>query len=169
MVIYLKTVLFSILLLFAMILPNVASAQSRDALIKERCTSIKAYLSQAQKVDLVDRTNRGRVYESILRQVDAFTKRVKNNKMSSEQTDKFYIELQNSIGGFRSTFQRYDESLTELSHSDCLNNTSQFVSRLDRARGLRQEVGREVDKISEATTRYRLAVVELNKQLGPAQ
>lgn len=166
---YLKTVLFSILLLFATVLPGTVSAQSRDALIKERCTSIKAYITQAQKVDLVDRTNRGRVYESMLRQVDAFTKRVKNNKLSSEQTDRFYTELQNSINGFRSTFQRYDESLTELSHSDCSNNTAQFVGRLERARDLRQEVGREVDKIDDATARYRLAVVELNKQLGATE
>lgn len=165
-----KRYLVITLVLAASTIPFAAHAQdsadaSRLAAIQQRCTVLQTSLDQLQRRDLVARTNRGREYENVNRQIDAFITRLYHNNLSSATMDGPISDYKTAVLDFRDAYVRYDDSMTALLQIDCSKNVSGFAKALDASRVLRAAVGVDVTKGEKALSSFRKALVAFRDTL----
>ena len=148
------------------IVPLVVQAEGildaeRLSAIQERCTVLQTTLDQLQRRDLVARTNRGREYENVNKQVDALTERLRHNNIPATMLNKPLADFKAAVTSFRAAYVVYDDSMSTLIRIDCNRNTTDFAQELEKARVLRASVGVEVTKAEIALDKYRQAIVVL--------
>jgi hypothetical protein len=141
-----------------------ASAQRLSA-IQQRCTVLQTILNQLQRRDLVARTNRGREYEDMNRQIDAFSQRLRHNNISDASLTVSVTNFRTYVNTFREAYARYDDSMSNLLRSDCNGHTADFSDALAVSRVLRAAVGVQVTNVENALLAYRQAVVALQTQV----
>ena len=141
-----------------------ANAQRLSA-IQQRCTVLQTTLNQLQRRDLVARTNRGREYEDMNRQIDAFSQRLRHNNISDSSLNASITNFHTYVNAFREAYARYDDSMTNLLRSDCNGHTADFSDALAVSRVLRAAVGVQVTNAENALLAYRQAVVALQAQV----
>jgi hypothetical protein len=168
-----KRRLFILLTLGLTCMPTFAYAQNvmdpeRLGAMSQQCTIIKTILDQLQRRDLVARTNRGRSYEAQLKQIDALSKRLRANNVSTQTLDGPVATFHGIVDAFRAAYIVYDDRMTTLRQIDCRNKPEDFAAALEEIRVMRQAVGVEVSKGEEVLTQYRQAVVNLRSVLPEA-
>ncbi len=162
--------LFTLLVLGLVCVPTLVQAQAtldpqRIAAISQRCTVIQTILDQLQRRDLVARTNRGRAYEAQIKQIDALTKRMHINNVSTATLDGPASNFKANVDSFRAAYVLYDDGMTALRQIDCHKKPEDFANILEQVRVLRQATGVEVAKGEESLGMYRLALEELRTTL----
>ncbi len=150
--------------------PLVAHSQdildaSRLAAIQQRCTVLQTSLDQLQRRDLVARTNRGREYENVNRQISALITRLHHNNLSSTTFDVSVADFRAAVLAFRDAYVRYDDSMSALRQIDCNDRASDFAQSLEKVRVLRAGVGVEVTKGEKALGQFRKALLALQPTL----
>lgn len=133
--------------------------------IQKRCEVLQTTLDQLQRRDLVSRTDLGREYESINRQISAFILRMNNNGMNTATLSGPTSDYRNAVIAFREAYIRYDNSMNDLRDIDCRAHAGDFANTLDVTYVLRASVGAEVARAKDALDRYRKAMVTLQKEL----
>lgn len=154
------------LLPFAVQAQQVPSA--RDALISAHCVQLHNLVDQLQRRDLVARTNLGREYESIDKQLTAFTQRVENNRIDNQAYEVLLTQFRDATSQFRAAYVRYDDSITKLQQTNCQTEPAAFDAQLNSSRSLRDTVEGTVTHAAALLGQYREVVVTLPSQL-PAQ
>lgn len=160
---------FAVLLATLTLLPvSFAFAQSSAeylAVVKGRCEATKQLIDEQRRSDLVARINKGRAYQTIIDQQNAFSLRLRNNKITSDTFDRQIAAVQDRVNSFREAYRRYDDALDKLLDIDCKTQPQEFVDQLVLARGLRQVVGNEVAAADTELARYRQEVVKFKHEL----
>ncbi|MGH7196831.1 MAG: hypothetical protein ACREGJ_03670 [Candidatus Saccharimonadales bacterium] len=161
---------FVVVLGFLLLVPVAVNAENatspeRAALIHDNCTNLKRLLQQQQRRDLVSRNNRGRGYESLVTQLEAFSDRLHYNKINADRHDRLLVDLKATVDRFRNAYLHYDATLTALIQADCQAKPADFGVLLDQTRSARQAIGNEVTKAEELTIEYRKAVTDLRTQI----
>lgn len=149
-------------------MPVAARAEDRSAAIAQNCTYIKTVIDTLQRQDLVARTNRGREYENIKKQLNAFTDRVRHNKMASQKFDQALAEYSQATTAFREGYIVHDDKINALQQVDCKAKPGDFAAQLDAVRITRKALADSTARIDAAIANYRLAVVELGDKLAQA-
>lgn len=147
---------------------GVAFAQSNQDyldLIKSRCQATKQLIDQQRRSDLVARINKGRAYQTIIDQQNAFSLRLRNNKVTSDAFDRQTAAVQDGVTRFRNAYNRYDDAMGTLLNIDCQNQPADFATQLVVARNLRQIIGNEVASIDTELAKYRQDVAEFQQEL----
>ena len=162
-----KIILFVIALL--MITPTgLAIAQTeaqRLDLIKTRCEATKQLIDEQRRSDLVARINKGRAYQTIIDEQNAFSLRLRNNKVTADAFDRQITAVQDGVNRFRDAYNRYDDALANLMGIDCQIKPQEFSNQLDLAKNYRQIIGNEVATIDTELAKYRQIVVEFKKEI----
>lgn len=163
-----------IILALSISVPLAVSAQEtqapeRLAAIKTNCRTIKAELLQVQRRDLVARTNRGRGYEAVLKQMDSFQQRVRNNKLVTQPFDEALAAFKAATSAFRDAYIRYDDQLISLQQIDCQEKPDVFAAQLEEIKVMRAETAAAITDADEALAQYRQAVMTLQQQVTPTQ
>lgn len=133
--------------------------------IRQNCTSAQINLKQLQKRDAVSRINRGRAYDSLLRQVSALNSRFAYNKITSVDFVQISTDLQNRIDQFREVYSDYDEQLSHAISIDCKQQTTKFYEYIVEARNQRTALAAEVTAITNLAEQYRTKLVEYQTSL----
>lgn len=123
---------------------------------RQNCSGAQINLQQIQKHDAVARINRGRAYDSMLRQVSALNSRLAYNKIpSASEFTQITADMQARVESFREAYRTYDEQLIQAINVDCKQHTSEFHTSLTLARTHRAAVASQVTAIAQLITDYR--------------
>ncbi len=147
---------------------GVAVAQTQDeylGFIKTRCEATKQLIDEQRRSDLVARINKGRAYQAIIDQQNAFSLRLRNNKVTTDAFDREITAVQDNVNGFRSAYNRYDDAVATLMSIDCQTKPQEFSDQLQLARSYRLVIGNQVATIDTELAKYRQIVVEFQKEL----
>lgn len=165
---------FIVLLLFSAALlgsPALALAQS-VALNQEQlnalaanCTAIQVTLSHVEKNDAVARINRGRDYDQMMTQINAFISRLNYNKSNQPQLKQIADELQAAINQFRTDYVIYDSQLSNAMGINCKSKPQDFYNTIVLARNGRATLSEEVTAIADLMSKYRDALVQYQTTL----
>lgn len=136
--------------------------------IKTRCEAAKQLIDSQRRSDLVARINKGRAYQTMIDQQNAFSQRLRNNHLASDEFDRQTAAVQDGVNRFREAYGRYDDALDKMLDIDCKNKPQEFADQLVLARSLRQIVGNEIASTDTELARYRQLVVKFKLQLEPA-
>lgn len=151
--------------------PFVLRAQApptdRNQLIKERCQSFAGLIDQLQRRDLVSRTNLGREYETISKQLNAFNQRLRNNDFDAKPFEQASTQFTEATNAFRAAYVKYDDSLNKLLTIDCKTNPAAFDTQLVVARNLREATLAAASRASDLISQYRNLVQQLPVQDAP--
>lgn len=144
--------------------PGLALAQSgseRLAIIQSKCQVAHDNLDLLRRRDLVARTNRGREYENIVKQLEAFTQRVRHNRLDAGRLGTTTQQFKIAVDQFRDAYLRYDDSLSELLQTDCRTKPDVFALKLEESRVLRAETAVSATRAEELALNYRELVATL--------
>lgn len=151
-------------------LPALAHAQdstaTRNKLIVDHCKSVQTAIGSLQRRDLVSRTNLGREYESIGKELNAFGQRVRNNGFSTQQYDQLLSQLNDATAQFREAYVHYDDSLNALLSTNCQQKPGEFDTQLSTARNLRDITEGAASRAAAVVAQYRDAADTLASQLA---
>jgi hypothetical protein len=142
------------------------SASARNQLISRQCKSVQSTIGALQRRDLVSRTNLGREYESIARELDAFNKRVRNNGINAQPYEQLLSQLNDATTRFREAYVSYDDSLNALLSIDCQNKPGEFDAQLNVARNLRDSTEGATLRAAAIVGQYRDAAAALAAELA---
>ncbi len=133
--------------------------------IRQHCSNSKIVVQKLQKQNAVSRINRGRAYDQLLKQVEAFNNRLTYNKIDASSFSALASQLKSEVDVFRASYTIYDESLTSAIKIDCRQQPAEFYDYIVKSRTDRSAVGAEVKKIDELIRQYRQVVVDYQKTL----
>lgn len=131
------------------------STSTRNQIIVSHCKSVQAAIASLQRRDLVSRTNLGREYESIAKELDAFNKRVRNNGLSAQSYEQLLSQLNDATAQFREAYVHYDDSLNTLLAIDCQAKPGDFDTQLSAARNLRDITEGTASRAAALVGQYR--------------
>lgn len=155
--------------LAAVLVPaSVVLAQTNEeylGLIKTRCETTKQLIDQQRRSDLVARINKGRAYQTIIDQQNAFSLRLRNNKVTTDTFDRQIAAVQDGVNRFRTAYNRYDDAVGALIDIDCKTDPQTFAQQLVIARSLRQVIGNEVASVDTELAKYRQGIAEFKQEL----
>ena len=163
-----ERVLF-LIVVFAMslvALPVGAISKEQEAIIKDRCETIRENLKTVQKRDAKARVYLGGYYETILsKYMTPLNVRLVENNIS----DVALIENQNSFAkaktGFAEDFVSYQKALEELVLMDCKNEPAKFYEELEAVRAKRAKMEKDMAKITDLINKHRELVTELKGRM----
>lgn len=141
------------------------AATARNQIIASRCKEVRLLLDELQRRDLVSRTNLGREYESIAKLLSAFTQRVRNNNLQSQQFEQLLTQFSDATSQFRSAYVRYDDSLIKLQQTDCQAKPADFDTQLAKTRELRDATTGASTHAAAVTAQYRNLMVQMQAEL----
>lgn len=144
-------------------------AATRTELITQQCKQLHSLIDQQQRRDLVSRTNLGREYESVDKQIDAFAQRVHNNNISSTAYQQLVTQFRDATSQFRDAYVKYDDNVNKLQAINCQDRPADFDLQLTATRGFRDTVEGSVSHAAALLGQYRDMVVELPSQLPVPQ
>jgi hypothetical protein len=147
----------------ATVLAEESSAEHRQLIVKQ-CDQLHDSISALRKRDLVSRLNRGRDYDDVVKQLNAFEQRLKNSHYDSSQFEQTSLKAANQVDQFREAYNRSDDGLVALAQIDCKTKPGDFETKLQEVRVLRQEVTATIKRVDETLQQYREAVVALQTQ-----
>ena len=147
-------------------LPVGAISKEQEAIIKDRCETIRENLKTVQKRDAKARVYLGGYYETILsKYMTPLNVRLVENNIS----DVALIENQNSFAkaktGFAEDFVGYQKALEELVLMDCKNEPAKFYEELEAVRAKRAKMEKDMAKITDLTNKHRELVTELKGRM----
>lgn len=156
----------------ALFAPAMATAQDAAAQrltrIRDNCQALHEVIDLQRRRDLVARTNRGREYENLNKQIDAFGQRLRNNRIDSQRFDRLFDEFQQASTEFRGVYTRYDNSLQAMLQTDCQKDSQKFSQFLSDARVLRAQTSTAVVQADMVLAQYRQAMVDMQARLQQA-
>lgn len=146
----------------------ISSAQL--ALIRANCTSVRSSLQRLHANDALARVNLGREYETISSKLMApMNSRIALNKLDGVAAAKTTVELDRELATFRSSYQRYEESITKTLEIDCQERPVDFYQAIESARMYRAEVRQTVTKMSDLTKKYRAQIDAIRQSSAKKQ
>lgn len=134
-------------------------------LVKVRCEAVKQLVDEQRRSDLVARINKGRAYQEIIDQQNAFSIRLRNNRLTSDAFDRQLAVVQAGVNNFRNAYNTYDDSVVALLDIDCKTEPQEFVDQLAKVKVQRNSIGVEVAKVGTELARYRQEVVEFKQEI----
>ncbi len=137
--------------------------------VQSNCASVQTSLDSLQRHDLVARINRGRAYQDVLDQIQAFNSRLRNNGFDAVPFETQFERIGSRVTEFRSRYTHYDDLITSLRQVSCTNKPDDFISLLAQVRTDRVIVGGSVTAIEGALADYRQLIAELQVDLAPAK
>jgi hypothetical protein len=150
-------------------LPFAARAEDitaeRAQLISSHCKALHMLIDQLQRRDLVSRTNLGREYESVDKQLSAFNQRIHNNNINNQAYTQLLTQFRDATTQFRDTYVHYDDSINKLQAIDCQAHTADFDAQLTVTRSLRDATEGTITHAAALVGQYRDLAVQLPSQL----
>lgn len=161
------TRLGALLILCSLPLAAVAqdAASTRLTIITQHCKQLHNLLDAQQRRDLVSRTNLGREYETVDKELAAFTQRIHNNNLSNTSFQQLLSQFRDATSRFREAYIAYDDSLNSLQAINCQDRATDFDAQLTVTRGLRDTVEGTITHAAALVGQYRDATVQLVDQL----
>jgi len=140
------------------------------ALIRANCVSVRSSLQRLHVNDALARVNLGREYETISNKLMApMNSRIALNKLDGVAAAKTTVEFDRELATFRSSYQRYEESVTKTIDIDCQERPVDFYQMIEYARMYRAEVRQTVMKMSELIKKYRAQIDTIYQASGKKQ
>ena len=149
-------------------LPFVAHAEDSAArlqLISQHCSQLHTFIDQQQRRDLVARTNLGREYESVDKQLDAFNQRIHANNINNQPYQQLLTQLRDATTQFRDAYIHYDDSLNKLQAINCQQHPDMFDAQLTASRTLRDATEGTITHAAAIIGQYNDLVTQLPSQL----
>ncbi len=147
---------------------SVFAQDAKTDLVVAQCSQLHTNLKELEARDLVSRTNMGREYENIDKQISAFTERVQNNNYNNQSFLDLQTQYKSAVNQFRAAYVQYDDSINELIAIDCQSKPSDFLTTLDKTKTLRTAVNDKVTSVSSILSQYREQMVQLQNNV-PSQ
>ena len=149
---------------------SVTVTDAQAELIKQNCKQAQSLLQRLQTADVVTRVNRGRIYESLLnRLITPFNARVSFNRYDANALTTVTSTLNQRFTDFKSDYQIYADSLSNLLAVDCEAHPRPFYTLLVSTRDLRGKVATDVADINTLIDRYTVAFGSLRSTIERAQ
>lgn len=140
------------------------------ALIRANCVSVRSSLQRLHANDALTRVNLAREYETISDKLMApMNSRIALNKLDGVAAAKTTVEFSRELATFRSSYQRYEESVTKTIDIDCQERPVDFYQMIEYARMYRAEVRQTVMKMSELIKKYRAQIDTIYQANGKKQ
>lgn len=153
-----RFIALTVLLMSLLAVPFVAYAQDavavRNQLISQRCQQLDTAIGQLQRRDLVSRTNVGREYETISKELDAFDQRVHNNDLDSKPFEQLLAQFDDAANQFRDAYVHYDDGLNKLQAINCQAKPADFDTQLQQTRSLRGAVQSAIEHTGAVLGQY---------------
>lgn len=134
-------------------------------LIGDNCEAAQSSIQRTQKSDIVSRTNKGRIYEYILRLMAALNSRIALNKLSQPRMVEVTGELQKSFTAFYRDYTDYETQIDYLLNIPCREKPTEFYSGLEQLRALRAKLTLDVQAMNALIEEYEKLVTQLNAEL----
>ena len=140
-------------------LQPIVLSSAQLALIRANCVSIRSSLQRLHENDALARVNLGREYETISNKLMApMNSRIALNKLDGVMAAKTTVEFDDDLATFRSSYQRYEESVARTINIDCQERPVDFYQMIEYARMYRAEVRQTVMRMSELIKKYRMQI-----------
>jgi hypothetical protein len=124
--------------------------------IRTNCVDAQTKLTRLHTADALLRVNRGQLYEQILTKLmSPFNSRVALNNLNSAELVSIAATYQTQLMEFRSTYQQYEESLSEALKVNCTNQPVAFYDKVAIARDKRKKVHDSTSKLKQSIETYR--------------
>jgi len=128
--------------------------------IRTRCTSIQTTLNRIHANDALLRVNQGQLYDKLSSKLMApFNSRLALNRLDANQLVSVTSSYENNLGQFRTKYQTYEVSLSDLLKIDCTKKPTQFYDLLVKTRDDRKEVDKAVAQLVVDIKMYRKAFI----------
>jgi hypothetical protein len=124
--------------------------------IAERCSDAQLTLQRISSSDTTTRINRGRDYDQILKLFYAMNTRVASNNITEPRLTELTKALEDTLNGFRSNYNRYNDILKSTYEVDCKNQVGVFYDNLVKTRENRALINADVAKLDNLINEYQL-------------
>lgn len=124
--------------------------------IRTNCVEAQTKLTRLHAADALLRVNRGQLYEQILTKLmSPFNSRVALNNLNSTELVSVAATYQTQLMGFRTTYQQYEEALSEALKINCADQPVAFYDKVAIARDKRKKVHDSTSKLKQSIETYR--------------
>ncbi len=132
--------------------------------IRGNCETIGSSLRQLHANDALTRVNRGRVYERVSNKLmTPLNSRIVVNRLDASSLVRVTSEYEKHLSDFRTNYQLYEESMTELLKIDCRTQPARFYDALLKARLNRGKVYESTQQLTRDAEDYHGALEEFRK------
>ena len=143
-----------------------ALAMPDFAAISAHCRDAQNLMSQLEKVDAVQRINRGRLYTDTLNLLFAMNARLSANHLVATDLAQITSDFANGFSTFRDDYDRYDDSLNNAINVDCANNPQTFYDQLTVARGQRAQLAADIANLDQLLKNYQTTLDNSTKGIA---
>lgn len=129
--------------------------------VRSHCSEIKTTLKQLHASDAVVRVNRGKLYERLSTKLMApLNSRIALNRLDGTSLVSITSEYEKHLTTFRTTYQDYEEGLSDLITINCLTQPARFYNVLEDVRSKRELVYESVNVLAQDIASYKTAFDE---------
>lgn len=137
------------------------SSIDRQQLIVQRCSELETAIDQLQRRDLVSRTNLGREYESVSREMDALNQRLHANNLDNHAFLQLFSDFNNATSQFRDAYVHYDDGVSKLLGVNCQQHPQDFDTQLASVKDLRGAVDGAATRAASILGQYKTQISQL--------
>ena len=139
-----------------------AISEELEGAVSVNCASIMGQLKNVRYYDRKAREYLGNRYERLISgMVVNLNVRLVRNNISNGRLAEVQVGLVGIHGRFKSAYGKYATEMDVLMGMDCAGQPGKFYAELEKVRGLRAAVRKEVDEMNEGLVEFRAAVEEL--------
>lgn len=129
--------------------------------IQTHCSEIKTALKQAHASDAIVRVNRGKLYERLSTKLMApLNSRIALNRLDGTALLRVTSEYEKHLRAFRTSYQAYEEKMSELISINCTKQPAHFYNVLEDVRVRRGLVRENTETLARDVARYKTAFDE---------
>lgn len=175
-----KQIATALMILFASVTGPVVHAEGGDvslmlndeqiAIIRTNCVDTQAMLTRIFSNDILARVHLGGEYDTISSKYMApMNSRIALNKLDGVALTKTSVEFNNHTETFRSRYQTYKDTMSQLASMKCKDQPVNFYDELTQARSQRAALHESVVTLNTLAKQYSAQVDELKVKLSSAQ
>jgi len=124
--------------------------------IRQNCVRAQSVLNQLHATDALLRTNRGQIYELISTKLMApLNSRIALNRLGGLKLAASTLEYDKQLTTFRSSYQQYEESMSETLEINCKEQPLFFYDSVKTTREKRQKLHEDADQLNALLRVYK--------------
>jgi hypothetical protein len=126
--------------------------------IRSNCTDAKATMVRLHESDALLRVNRGQLYESVSTKLIAnLNSRIALNRLDGGDLIKIASDYEQSLTAFRTSYQLYEQQLSQALGMDCAKQPVAFYDAVTSANDKRKTVYDAVSTLNKKAASYKEA------------
>lgn len=133
--------------------------------ISQRCQQIQPRLNTIKQKETAARYNRGKLYEQLIRQADAFASRMDANSRDSSVIRSRVTGIDNDFISFKNNFDSYLKSLDFAIASNCEANPRDFYGWLLKVINDKKSIAEDVKSINKSIEDYKGSLKDIKISL----